>query len=41
MEKIINSVFRNMTLKEIEEFVSLWERTDIEFWDLVDLYCIE
>lgn len=38
MDKIMNGVFKNMTVNEVIEFVSIWENSGIEFWDLVDLY---
>lgn len=40
MDKIMNSVFKSMTVHEVTEFVSIWENSGIEFWDLVDLYYI-
>lgn len=40
MDKIMSSVFKNMTVHEVTEFVSIWENSGIEFWDLVDLYYI-
>lgn len=38
MNKIKNTIFRNMTIDEITNFVFIWESLDIEFWDLVNLY---
>lgn len=40
MEKIESSVFKNMTVKEVSDFVEIFERVGLEFWDLVDLYYI-
>lgn len=41
MSKIENSMFKTMTIKEVIEFISIYEHTELEFWDLVDLYRFE
>lgn len=41
MKRILNSVFRNITITDVERMLQLWENTNIEFWDLVELYRID
>lgn len=40
MDKIKNSVFRNMTIADVEYMLEAWSQANVEFWDLVDLYYI-
>lgn len=40
MDLINNTALCHMTIKEIQQLVSMYEPTGLEFWDIVLLYQI-